>query len=106
MENHGSRENEYLNSYELTVIIDPDIAEENVPQAMDKLTELVGKSSGTITQTDHWGRRKLAYPIAHHAEGNYVLLKLELAPSKAAELETNLNITEAFLRHLLIKLDE
>lgn len=94
-----------MNSYELTVIIDPNIAEENVPQAMEKLTELVNKSGGVISQTDHWGRRKLAYPIKHHGEGNYVILKLGVDPSKAAELEANLNISETFLRHLLIKLD-
>ena len=94
-----------MNSYELTVIMDPDIAEENVPQAMEKLTELVNKSGGVIAQTDHWGRRKLAYPIKHHGEGNYVILKLGVDPSKAAELEANLNISETFLRHLLIRLD-
>jgi small subunit ribosomal protein S6 len=90
----------------MTVIIDPSIAEENVPQAMEKLTELVTKSSGVISQTDTWGRRKLAYPIGHHSEGNYVILKLQLDPAKAVELESNLRITEAFLRHLLIRLDD
>ncbi|MDD5094017.1 MAG: 30S ribosomal protein S6 [Dehalococcoidia bacterium] len=95
-----------MNRYELTVIIDPNIAEENVPQAMEKLTELVNKNGGVISQTDHWGRRKLAYPIQHHSEGNYVLLKMDLDPSKAAELEANLNISETFLRHLLIRLED
>jgi len=94
-----------LNNYELTVIISPDIAEENLPQTIDSLTQLINKSKGQVTQTDQWGRRKLAYPIRHHGEGNYVILKVELDPSKAAELEGNLNISEAFLRHLLIRLD-
>ena len=95
-----------MNSYELTVIMDPDIAEENVPQAMESLTGLVKKSGGEVAKADHWGRRKLAYPIDHHAEGNYVLLTVALDPSKTAELETNLNISETFLRHLLIRLDD
>ncbi len=94
-----------MNNYELTVIISPDIAEENLPQTIDSLTQLINKSKGQVTQTDQWGRRKLAYPIRHHGEGNYVILKVELDPSKAAELEGNLNISEAFLRHLLIRLD-
>ena len=93
-----------MNSYELTVIIDPDIAEEDIPNAIEGISELVKKNGGEVSETNQWGRRKLAYPIGNHREGNYVILKLELEPSKAAELEANLNLSETYLRHLLIRL--
>ena len=47
---------ENLRSYELTVIIDPEIAEEDVPQAVEKLTELIARGGGNIVG---WSR----YPL-------------------------------------------
>ena len=94
-----------MNSYELTVIMDPDIAEEEVPQAIEKINELIAKSGGEVSETNHWGRRRLAYPIGRHGEGNYILLNLTMDPAKVVELEANLNMNETFLRHLIVKLD-
>ncbi len=91
-----------MRHYELTVIVDPDIVEEDVPQVMDKLTALINKSGGEITETDHWGRRRLSYPIGKHAEGNYVMMKLDMNPDKTGELKTDLNIATEYLRHLLL----
>ena len=59
-----------------------------------------------MQETDHWGRRKLAYPIQRHQEGNYVLTQLNMDPQKTGELERSLQISEEVLRHLLIRLDE
>ncbi|PIU56171.1 MAG: 30S ribosomal protein S6 [Chloroflexi bacterium CG07_land_8_20_14_0_80_51_10] len=92
-----------MRSYELTVIIDPDIAEEDIPQAMEKFTTLITKSGGSITEVDHWGRRKLAYPIDHHGEGNYVMMQLEFEPVRTAELKVGLNLAAECLRHLLVR---
>ena len=88
------------------VIIDPEIAEEEIPQAMEKLTRLVAKGNGNVIATDYWGRRKLAYPIEHRGEGNYVLMQLEFDPQGTGEVEAGLNLAEEFLRHLLIRLDD
>lgn len=95
-----------MRNYELTVIIDPDIAEEDVPQAMEKLTALVTRSGGGINETNHWGRRKLAYPVERRGKGNYVMMKLEFEPAKIAEFESNLNLAEEYLRHLLVRLGD
>jgi len=95
-----------LQQYELTVILDPGILEEDVPQAMDKLNSLIAKNGGEVVDTDHWGRRRLSYPIKRHAEGNYVMMKMEMEPDKTRDLESEMNITSDYLRHLLIKVGE
>ena len=95
-----------MNNYELTVILDPDIAEEDVPAAMEKLNALIAKNGGEVTETDHRGRRRLSYPIGRHAEGNYVMMKVGLEPDKTAELDANLNLTEEYLRHLLVRIED
>ena len=51
-----------------------------------------------------WGKRKLAYPIEHFTDGNYVLTQFKLKPELSKELEASLRISEEVLRYLLIRL--
>ncbi|MFO8100998.1 MAG: 30S ribosomal protein S6 [Dehalococcoidia bacterium] len=95
-----------MRNYELTTILDPTIAEEDIPQAIEKLGDLINKNGGEIIETNHWGRRRLSYPIGKHAEGNYVMMRLGLDPEKTAELETDLNIATQYLRHLLLRIGD
>ena len=96
-----------MRRYELVVIVSPDVAEDDVPDAVDRLIRRpVEGEGGELQETDHWGRRKLAYPIQRYQEGNYVLTQLNMDPQKTDELERGLQISEEVLRHLLIRLDE
>ena len=96
-----------MRRYELVVIVSPEVAEDEMPDAVDRLIrQPVESEGGEVQETDHWGRRKLAYPIQRHQEGNYVLTQLNRDPQKTGELERGLQISEEVLRHLLIRLDE
>ena len=90
-------------SYELVFIISPEVADEDTPDVANKVSELINKSGGSVTEIKQWGRRKLAYPIKRFAEGSYVFTQLELEPASAKELEANLRLSGDILRHLLIK---
>ena len=91
--------------YELVAIISPELDEEGVTGIMDEVGKRVTDRGGVINETHKWGKRKLAYPIKHVLEGNYVLVKFKLDPSANKELETNLKIAEKIIRYLLIKTD-
>jgi len=95
-----------MSNYEIVFIISPEVIDEDVPNTIGKISELANKSGGSVTEVSQWGRRKLAYPIKRFTEGNYVLAQLELKPSLAKELETNLRLSNDVLRHLLIKLGD
>ncbi len=95
-----------MSNYEVVFIISPEVTDEDVPNTIDKISELVSKSGGSVTEVSQWGRRKLAYPIKRFTEGNYVLAQLELKPSLTMELEANLRLSNDVLRHLLIKLGD
>lgn len=90
-------------NYELVLIINPEIADEEVPNFINKLSEMIKKIGGTIDEINQWGRKKLAYPIKRCAEGNYLLAKLKLKPASTKELDANLRLSGEVLRHLLIK---
>jgi len=95
-----------MSNYEVVFIISPEVTDEDVPDTIDKISEIVSKSGGSVTEVSQWGRRKLAYPIKRFTEGNYVLAQLELKPSLTKELEANLRLSSDVLRHLLIKVGD
>lgn len=95
-----------MHEYELVVVMNPDIAEDDVPAAIDRLTGAITARGGEVAEVQPWGRRKLAYPISSHVEGNYVLTNMRMDPARAHELESGFHISEDILRHLLIRKDE
>jgi small subunit ribosomal protein S6 len=88
------------------VVINPEIAEEEVPAAVERVASAVTSRGGEVAEVTPWGRRKLAYPISRHVEGNYVLTNIRLDPARAHDLESSFLISDDILRHLLIRKDE
>ena len=97
-------EDKQLRDYELVSIVSPEVADEALEAMIGKISQLITKKGGIISNVERWGKRKLAYPIEHFMEGNYVLTEFKLKPALSKELEANLRISEEILRHLLIKL--
>jgi len=90
--------------YELVLIISPEIVDEALDTMIAKVSRFITEKDGVISDVEHWGKRKLAYPIKHFMEGSYVLTRFKLRPTLCKELETKLQVSEEVLRHLLIKL--
>ena len=61
---------------------------------------------GEVVDVNHWGRRRLAYPIKRHFEGNYVVSQIRLDPGSVSDLEGGLRISEEILRHLVVQAGE
>ena len=97
-------ETRQLRDYELVSIISPEIADEALDTTIDKVSQFITQKGGTISDVERWGKRKLAYPIGHFAEGNYVLTQFKLKPTLNKDLDASLQISEEVLRHLLVNL--
>ena len=95
-----------MRDYELTVIFRPEIAEEEIPAEIDKVSQMISQKGGVVGEVNRWGRKRLAYTIKHCREGNYVLTPFKMDPSSALELDKNLESSERILRHLLVRLGE
>jgi len=92
-----------LNDYELVVIINPEIVDENLETAINNISQFITERGGVISGVEQWGKRRLSYPIKHFMEGNYVLTQLKLRPTLSQGLQARLQISEDILRYLLIK---
>ena len=98
-------EEKELRDYEMVFIIRPDIAEDNLDPVIDKVSQLITGNGGTVSSTERWGKRKLAYPIKHFTEGYYVLARLQMKATAGKEVESSLQISEDIIRYLLVKPD-
>lgn len=93
-----------MDQYELAVLFHPDL-EIDLEKASGKIEKLVGDAGGKITETDSWGKRKLAYKIAEHEYAVYVFYKLEMPGQGVRKLNDILNITDEVIRFLITKPD-
>jgi small subunit ribosomal protein S6 len=95
--------------YELMVLLRPDLADDRLEAALERIRNTVVEQGGTITfekRDTPWGRRRLAYPIQKFQEAFYVLFQLVCPPRTVREIERELRLNEQVLRHLMVRLDE
>jgi small subunit ribosomal protein S6 len=90
-----------MRNYELVCVIQPDLDEAAFNALLEKVKGWISESGGSVDKVDIWGRRKLAYIIKKHREGQFVLLNMTLNPSAASDLERNLRFQEPIIRHML-----
>ena len=95
-----------IKEYELVYILNPDMSEEALETSTNNIAQYIISREGVVDAVDKWGKKKLAYPIKHFLEGNYILTKFKMSPARCKELEANLRISEDVIRHLLIKVGE
>lgn len=94
-----------VRKYELVFIISPQVESEGASTVVETVKNLVARVGGEVVQVESWGTRRLAYPIKKQWEGQYVLMRLNLAPASVAELERSIKLIEGMLRYQIV-LDE
>ena len=92
-----------MRSYEMLVILDA--TTENQSEEISKIEELLKNLGGTVSTTDAWGKKTLAYPIRKQTEGYYVLFNFELEPAQTFELRRVLGLRANVYRQLVLVLD-
>jgi small subunit ribosomal protein S6 len=88
------------------MVLSPEIGDDAVEGSIEKVQQSIKSRGGEIVEVKPWGRRRLAYPIKRHMEGNYVESLVRLDPEQVSSLEANLRISEEVIRHLIVKAGE
>jgi small subunit ribosomal protein S6 len=89
-----------VTTYEILLMLDPEQAEARQDDIVARTRELVEKAGGSWRSHDAWGRRRLAYPIAHKEEGVYHLIVFDADAATLDEISRVLKIDDAVLRHM------
>ncbi len=89
-----------MTTYEILLMLDPEQAEARQDEIVARARELVERNGGSWQSHDAWGRRRLAYPIAHKEEGVYHLVVFEAEAETLDEISRVLKIDDAVMRHM------
>jgi len=92
--------------YELVYILPPDTTEQQVTELHEQVEGIVSRLNGQIEKTENWGRRRLAYEIAHHKEGVYMLDVINGSGELMKELDRRLRVMDQVIRHMVVRVDE
>jgi len=95
-----------MRPYEVMIILDPTLDDESVRTEVDRATELIKARGGNPGRVERWGKRRLAYEIRKHREGNYVLVSAQAEPATMSDLDRQLTLADGVLRHKVIHLPE
>ncbi len=92
--------------YELVYILPADTTEQQVAELHGQVEAVVSRMNGQIKKTENWGRRRLAYEIAHQKEGVYVLEVINGSGELMKELDRRLRVMDLVIRHMVVRVDE
>lgn len=92
--------------YEHTFLARQDLSQAQVDALAATATEIVEAGQGTVTKTETWGLKNLAYKIKRNRKAHFVMLNIEAPAGVVAELERQTAINEDVIRWLTVRVDE
>ncbi|GAA5144635.1 hypothetical protein GCM10023321_01330 [Pseudonocardia eucalypti] len=94
-----------MRNYELMVILDPNLDERTVTPSLETFLRVVTGDGGKVEKVDVWGKRRMSFEIAKHAEGIYAVLNVTCEPATVAELDRQLGLNESVLRTKVMRVE-
>lgn len=87
-----------MGTYEMVTVIRPDLDEEALGAAIDRINKRIVEHGGTVKATERWGKRKTAYMVQKYRDGYYVLTVFTLDAGQVAPLRQTIGLHEDVLR--------
>ncbi|MFA6393589.1 MAG: 30S ribosomal protein S6 [Patescibacteria group bacterium] len=91
--------------YELLYLIPNKFSENEVPAITEKVNKIITDHEGTVSRTEDWGKKRLAYAIKGQIYGYYQLSQISVGNGKINDIDRLLRLTPEILRHIVIKTD-
>ncbi len=88
-----------IREYEAVYIFDTSLEDAAISEALKKHHTLLNLKEEP--KLDIWGRRQLAYKIARHENGFYVVARFAADPATLPEFERSLKLDEGVIRYLI-----
>ncbi len=95
-----------MNFYENILILDPNLDDKAIEDAVERVKDMVIKKGGEVLKSENWGHKKLAYELKKQKKGVYILLLFKAPPPVIAELERFYKLFDPLIKFLFIKLEK
>ena len=89
--------------YETMYILRPDLNDEAIDATIGKYQTMLKDQGASILETQHRGKRRLAYEINRHREGIYIQMNYTGPGGAIAPLERAMRLSEEVIRFLTVK---
>lgn len=97
-----------MNKYESVVVLNPDMDEDSVNEAIKEIEEIIKKFDEINEEklkTENLGKKKLAYQVKGREDGIYVLFTFYAKPDDITELERVYRIMDEVLKYIVVRMD-
>lgn len=89
--------------YETMYILRADLGEEETDKAIERYQSILRDQGADIVETQHRGKRRLAYEIQRQREGIYIQMNYNGPGEAIAAMERAMRQSEEVLRYLTVK---
>lgn len=94
-----------MNKYELALVVNAKIEDDERAATVEKAKELIARFGGTVTEVEDAGKKRLAYEIQKSKEGFYYFIHFEGEANCPNEVEAHIRIMEPVVRYLCVRQD-
>jgi small subunit ribosomal protein S6 len=95
-----------IRNYEAFYIVAATLSDADIQKIADKFKGVVENQGGTVASAGKWDKRKLAYEIDGHKEGNYILMNFSAESRTIAEVDRLMRINDDVVRHRIYKIED
>lgn len=95
-----------MKAYEIIVIVDSALTEEEVEGQIGEISDMILKGKGEVKEVQRWGKKRLAYVVKKRREGYYLLFHVSADPKLVSSLERNFKISEKVLKYMVVRFQE
>jgi small subunit ribosomal protein S6 len=87
-------------------LVQPSADEERLGAISERIQNAITSLGGKVEKVVPPARRRLAYELGKHREGQYGVIEFALPAEQSRELDRTIRLTEDVLRYLVVRRDE
>lgn len=92
-----------VNTYEGMFLLDSTKVALNWDEAVQQVHDILAKHNAEIVASRQWDERRLAYAVAGHKKGTYLLTYFRSEGNQIKEIEADCRLSDLVLRDLILK---
>lgn len=95
-----------LRLYEGMYILNASLSEDALKKSLERITKTIEEGGGEIHKIHEMGRKKLAYQIDGHKQGQYFLLYFSVSPTLLQEMWKEYHLNEDLIRFATMRAEK
>ena len=92
-----------MNTYELMLIINPQLTDAEVGEAVEKAKKTLTDEKGEVLAEDRLGRKKFSHNVGKNRDGFYVYMKVKASPESIKTIQHAFKLQDTILRAMMMK---